>query len=88
MVKTLYVGNLPWNLTDTELAKAFSEHVPIQSARIILDRGSGRSRGFGFVEVSQADAEQAVVLLNGTIVGGRPLMVNEAQPRPARARQE
>jgi RNA recognition motif-containing protein len=88
MVKTLYVGNLPWNLTDTDLARAISEHVSVQSARIILDRETGRSRGFGFVEVNEADAEQAISLLNGTIVGGRPLIVNEAQPRQARSRQE
>lgn len=88
MVKTLYVGNLPWTLTDTDLARAFSEHVAVQSVRIILDRETGRSRGFGFVEVSETDAEQAVSLMNGAIVSGRALIVNEAQPRQSRSRQE
>lgn len=81
MVKTLYVGNLPWSLGEEDLARAFSAHVEVRSARVIVDRETGRSRGFGFVEVSAADAEKAIAAMNGAVVGGRPLIVNEAQPR-------
>jgi len=80
-VKTLYVGNLPWSTTDEELAQAFSQYVEVLSCRIITDRGTGRSRGFGFVEVNDADAEKAIEAMNGTILGGRQVTVNEARPR-------
>lgn len=81
MAKTLYVGNLPWSMTEADLAAAFSAHAQVQSARIITDRETGRSRGFGFVEVNDEDVEAAVAAMNGAMVGGRPLTVNEAQPR-------
>lgn len=81
MVKTLYVGNLPWALTEEDLQQAFAAHANVRSARIIVDRETGRSRGFGFVEVEEADVEKAVQAMNGAVVGGRPLVVNEAQPR-------
>ncbi len=84
MAKTLYVGNLPWATTEEELARAFAAHVKVLSCRIITDRQTGRSRGFGFVEVEDADAERAVAAMNGTTLEGRPLVVNEARPRPAR----
>lgn len=83
MTKTLYVGNLPWSLTEEDLIRAFSAHVTVQSARIITDRETGRSRGFGFVEVAETDVEKAINSMNGAVVGGRPLIVNEAQPRQA-----
>ena len=77
----MYVGNLPWSTTDEELAQAFSQYVEVLSCRIITDRGTGRSRGFGFVEVNDADAEKAIEAMNGTILGGRQVTVNEARPR-------
>lgn len=80
-VKTLYVGNLPWSTTDEDLEKAFSQVVEVKSCRIITDRATGRSRGFGFVEVEDADGEKAVEAMNGTLLGGRQIIVNEARPR-------
>jgi RNA recognition motif-containing protein len=82
LIKTLYVGNLPWSLTQEELLEAFEPHGKIQSARIIMDRETGRSRGFGFVEIEAGDAERAILAMNGSLVGGRPLIVNEAQSKP------
>ncbi|MCG0239831.1 MAG: RNA-binding protein [Bacillota bacterium] len=84
MTKTLYVGNLPWATTEEELVAAFSQYAHVVSARIITDRETGRSRGFGFVEVAAEDAEAAIAALNGTLLGGRPITVNEAQPRQRR----
>ncbi|MDA8199467.1 MAG: RNA-binding protein [Thermaerobacter sp.] len=81
MARTLYVGNLPWSTTEDDLVQAFSQHAQVVSARIITDRETGRSRGFGFVEVGDQDAEQAVEALNGTNLGGRDIIVNEARPR-------
>lgn len=81
MPKTLYVGNLPWSTTEEELSQAFSAHAQVKSCRIITDRETGRSRGFGFVEVEDADAERAVTAMNGTQLDGRDLVVNEARPR-------
>ncbi len=81
MIKTLYVGNLPWATTEDELAKAFAQFVEVKGCRIITDRETGRSRGFGFVEVDEADAEKAVQNMNGSTLGGREILVNEARPR-------
>lgn len=81
MAKTLYVGNLPWGMTEDELAEAFAQHAQVVSARIITDRETGRSRGFGFVEVEDQDVEPAVESMNGTQLGGRDIIVNEARPR-------
>jgi RNA recognition motif-containing protein len=81
LVRTLYVGNLPWNTTEEELAGAFATHGEVLSARIITDRQTGRSRGFGFVEVNDADAERMVEAMNGAELGSRILTVNEARPR-------
>lgn len=81
MLKTLYVGNLPWGITEEELAHAFSAYVDVRGCRIITDRETGRSRGFGFVEVDEADVEKAVSTMNGAIIGGREIVVNEARPR-------
>ncbi|MFO7171453.1 MAG: RNA-binding protein [Bacillota bacterium] len=79
MVTTLYVGNLPWSTTEQELMRTFSQYGTVHSARIITDRETGRSRGFGFVEVEDADAERCIEALNGAELGGRPITVNVAQ---------
>lgn len=82
MSKTLYVGNLPWTITEDELTQAFSAYGEIRSCRIITDRETGRSRGFGFVEVNEENAESIINATNGIELGGRALTVNEAQERP------
>lgn len=87
MTKTLYVGNLAWSTTEEELAREFGQHGQVISARIISDRETGRSRGFGFVEVEGDDAERVVAAMNGYVLGGRELNVNEAQPRESRPRR-
>ena len=81
MTTTLYVGNLPWNTTAVELGQFFSEYGQVESSRIITDRETGRSRGFGFIEVEEADAARIAEELNGKDFGGRPLTVNEAKPK-------
>lgn len=80
---TLYVGNLPWATKAEDLADAFSQYGEVLSSRVITDRETGRSRGFGFVEVNDADAEKMVAALNGTELGGRMITVNEAKSREA-----
>jgi RNA recognition motif-containing protein len=80
---TLYVGNLPWNTTADELSQFFSEYGHVESSRIITDRETGRSRGFGFIEVGEEDASRMAEELNGKNFGGRPLTVNEAKPKQA-----
>ena len=78
----IYVGNLPFETTEESLQVAFSEHGEVATARVITDRYSGRSRGFGFVEMSDnAQAEAAIKALNGQDFNGRTLTVNEARPR-------
>jgi RNA recognition motif-containing protein len=84
MAKSLFVGNLPWSATDEELKAKFEEHVKVQAARIVKDKISGRSRGFGFVEVDDADAEKAISSMNGQKFGERDLIVNEARPKAGR----
>jgi RNA recognition motif-containing protein len=84
MTKTLYVGNLPWAVTEEDLKRAFSQYAEVSSARVVMDRETGKSRGFGFVEVTPEQAPAAIVALNGAEWGGRMLTVNEAQPRPER----
>ena len=81
MVKTLYVGNLPYQTTEDELKELFEEYGEVNSAKIITDRETGRSRGFGFVEISEESAQKAIDSLNGTNFGGRNLKVNEARER-------
>ncbi len=81
MAKTLYVGNLPWSTTEEDLARAFAGVCTVKSCRIITDRETGRSRGFGFVEVEDDEAEQAISAVNGTNFGGRDIIVNEARPK-------
>ena len=78
----IYVGNLSFDETEASLETAFAAHGEVTSARIITDRETGRSRGFGFVEMSdQAAAQAAIAALNGTNLNGRDLTVNEAKPR-------
>lgn len=81
MGKTLYIGNLPWGTTEDELRDLFAAHVEVLGVRIITDRQTGRSRGFGFVDVAEADAEQAIEAMNGAMVGGRSIVVTEAKSR-------
>ncbi|MDU4961912.1 MAG: RNA-binding protein [Sporomusaceae bacterium] len=81
MAATLYVGNLPWSTTDTLLTEAFREYGTVHSSRIITDKETGRSRGFGFVEVEDSDVEAMIAGMNGKDFGGRQLVVNEAKPR-------
>lgn len=85
MSSNLYVGNLPFDVTEDELHDHFAGHGPVVSAKIIMDRETGRSRGFGFVEMEQAeDAQKAIDALNGQDFKGRNLTVNIAKPRESR----
>jgi cold-inducible RNA-binding protein len=78
----IYVGNLPFTATDAEIRTLFSQHGTVESVSLPTDRETGRPRGFGFVEMSQADAARAIQNLNGKDLGGRPLRVNEAEDKP------
>lgn len=81
MGNNLYVGGLPYSVTDARLQEIFSPHGTVQSARIISDKFTGQSRGFGFVEMSSgSEAQSAISALNGTQIEGRTLTVNEAKP--------
>lgn len=81
----IYVGNLSYSLDEAELREAFAAHGEVSSVNVLMDRETGRSRGFGFVEMpNQAEAEAAVAEINGKEIGGRALRVNEARPREAR----
>ena len=83
MGKKLYVGNLTYEVTDSALEQMFAAHGTVQSAQVIMDRDTGRSKGFGFVEMgSDQEAQAAITALNGKEVEGRSLTVNEARPRP------
>jgi RNA recognition motif-containing protein len=82
----LYVGGLPYSITEDRLEELFTEHGTVESARVITDKFTGRSRGFGFVEMSsQEEAQAAIDKLNGTDLEGRSLTVNEAKPREPRS---
>jgi RNA recognition motif-containing protein len=76
----IYVGNISWGLEDQDLENVFAEYGTVTSAKIIKDRATGRSRGFGFVEMSDG-GEAAIEALNGTEVDGRELVVNESRPK-------
>ena len=77
----LYVGNLSYETTDSDLQNLFGPHGAVQSAQVIMDRDTGRSKGFGFVEMASGDeAKAAITALSGKEVGGRALTVNEARP--------
>ena len=85
MSNKLYVGGLPYSITDGRLEELFSQHGSVQSARVISDKFTGRSRGFGFVEMaSTEEAQKAMEALNGTEIEGRTLVVNEARPQERR----
>jgi RNA recognition motif-containing protein len=81
MVK-LFVGNLAWSVGDQELESLFSQHGEVQSARVITDRDTGRSRGFGFVEIETDDVAGVINATNGQEIGGRAVRVNEAEDKP------
>ena len=85
MAKKIYVGNLPWSTTSADLEQMFAEHGQVRSAEVISDRETGRSRGFGFVEMETEEGmNPAIQALNGHDMGGRPLTVNEARERSPR----
>jgi cold-inducible RNA-binding protein len=81
-VTKLYVGNLPFSATEDAVRALFAEHGTVETLSLIADRVTGQLKGFGFVEMSNADASRAMQALNGADFGGRPLKVNEAQDRP------
>ncbi len=82
----IYVGNLPYGITEDELRDAFAAYGEVSSAAIIMDRETGRSKGFGFVEMpSDNEAQEAIAGLNEQPLAGRPVRVNEARPRPPRS---
>jgi cold-inducible RNA-binding protein len=85
VAKKLYVGNLSYGMTDNDLQNLFEPHGTVQSAQVIKDRDTGRSKGFGFVEMDSGDQAQAAIdALNGQEINGRALTVNEARPREER----
>jgi len=81
---TLYVGNLPWTVTEDELAQAFNKVGQLGEVRIIADQTTGRSRGYGFVEIEGVTLQEAIQMLEGVEVRGRRLTVGPARPRPER----
>ena len=86
MGSKIYVGGLPYATTEQQLTELFSAHGAVASARVITDKFTGQSRGFGFVEMAtDEDAQKAITALNGTDFGGRKLTVNEARPQEPRA---
>ena len=88
MAKKLYVGSLPYSVTDDQLREHFSQAGTVESAQVIIDRMSGRSKGFGFVEMaSDDDAQKAIEMFNGKEMDGRSIVVNEARPMTDRPRR-
>lgn len=86
-MKNLYVGNLPHSTTESELRNLFETHGAVEKITLVTDRDTGRSRGFGFVEMMNAsEADKAIAALNGTDLGGRTLTINEAKPKTERPR--
>jgi RNA recognition motif-containing protein len=84
-MKNLYVGNLPHSTTESELRTVFEAHGAVEKVSVVTDRETGRSRGFGFVEMTNAsEADKAIAALNGTELSGRALKINEAQPKTDR----
>jgi len=81
MPKSLFVGNLPWSATEDEIKAKFEEHVKVQAVRLITDKFTGKAKGFGFVEVDDADMDKAISAMNGQKIGDREIVVNEAKPR-------
>lgn len=86
MGRKLYVGNLPYSVTESALSDKFSAYGTVESAKLITDRDTGRSKGFGFIEMgTDAEAQAAIESLNGTDYDGRPMKVNEAKPQEKRS---
>jgi len=85
VTKRLYFGNLSWDVTDADLTSAVTQYGKVLSARVVTDRETGRSRGFGFVEVEDTDAQTVIDSMNGVNWHGRALTVNEAREREARS---
>jgi len=86
-MKNLYVGNLPHSTTEAELRNLFEAHGAVEKITLVTDRDTGRSRGFGFVEMANAsEADKAIATLNGSDLGGRTLTINEAKPKAERPR--
>jgi len=82
----IYVGNLPYDVSDSDLQQLFEKYGSVTSARVVMDRATGRAKGFGFVEMNdRAEAEKAIAATNGYDMNGRPLRVNESQPKPPRS---
>lgn len=89
MAKKLFVGGLPWTTTDAELGEAFAQAGTVASAVVIMDKMTGRSKGFGFVEFDDdAEAEKAIEMFNEKEFGGRTITVNEARPKEERPRDD
>jgi len=84
MAKNIYVGNLPFTANEGEVNELFSQYGTVETVRLITDRDTGRPRGFGFVEMDEEGADQAIQALDGKDFGGRNLRVNEARPREER----
>lgn len=82
MAKTIYVGNIPFTVTEDEIRTLFESHGTVNDVKLITDRGTGRFRGFGFVEMEDEDADKAISELDGKEFGGRVMRVNEARERP------
>lgn len=89
MAKRLFVGNLPYTTTEDELTQMFGAAGTVESAKVITDRYSGRSKGFGFVEMTtEEEAQKAIEQFNNTEIGGRAIVVNEARPMEERPQQD
>jgi RNA recognition motif-containing protein len=86
MSKNLYVGNLAWSTTESEIRTAFEAHGEVISVKLIEDRDTGRPRGFGFVEMDDAGADEVIANFDGKDLGGRTIKVNVAKPRTERPR--
>ena len=86
MAKTIYVGNIPFTVTEDEIRTLFESHGTVNDVKLITDRGTGRFRGFGFVEMEAEDADKAISELDGKEFSGRVMRVNEARERPGGGR--
>ena len=84
MATSIYVGNLPWSVTESTVSNLFSAHGEVLSVKLITDRETGRARGFGFVEMNEGDAQGAIAALNGKELEGRALRINLAEEKPQR----
>ncbi len=81
MAISIYVGNLPWSATEDQLRALFEQHGNVSSVKLMTDRETGRARGFGFVEMEESDARQAIAALNGKEMDGRSIRVNQAEEK-------